>query len=75
MQIFAVIQSDNPIPDKNNYQTTSRKHVNENHSEFKASHIFVLSSFVDILRLFQTSSLAAHVYHQSPLQLSLEKRH
>ena len=31
MQILAVSHSENPIPDKNNDQNTSRKHLNENH--------------------------------------------
>ena len=31
MQIFAVRHPDNPIPDKNADQSTSRKQVNENH--------------------------------------------
>ena len=44
LQIFAVSHSDNPIPDKNNEQSTSRKHVNENHLELKAPQIFVLVS-------------------------------
>ena len=42
MQVFEVSHSHNPIPDKHNDQTASRKHVNENHLELKAPHIFVL---------------------------------